>query len=89
MAIREMVERYLEVKEQVAKLETEKRKLRDELVKLLGEGFEGIVEGEIKIKISKMRRYVIDGKKVKLELGERAKEFEKEIESIRVDIKRV
>jgi len=88
-AVVEMVKRYMEVKEQVAKLEEEKNKLRDELVKLLGEGFEGVVAGNVKIKISKVKRYVIDSKKVKEVLGEMAKEFEKEIESLRVDVRQV
>jgi len=88
-AVVEMVKRYAKIKEEMARLETEKNKLKDELVKLLGDSFEGVIEGEVKIKISKMRRYVIDSKKVKAELGEKAKEFEKEIESLRIDIKRV
>ena len=89
MAAVELIERYMEVKEEIAKLESEKNKLRDELVQLFGDNFEGIVDGKIKIKINKTKRYILDTKKVKQVLGEKAKQFEKEVESIRINAKRV
>jgi len=60
--IAELAEEYISLQEQLQKIEQRKQEVRSQLISLLGEDFDGVVEG-YKISIKKVQRQLLDTKK--------------------------
>jgi len=61
--LQDLIREYKEVNEEIKKLEKNKKDLRDELLEILGEKFEGKV-GNYVVKVNEMRRTIFDSKKI-------------------------
>ena len=61
--LQEIIREYKEINEEIKVLEESKKKLRNELLEILGREFEGKV-GNYVVKVNEMKRTVFDSKKI-------------------------
>jgi len=61
--LQDLIRDYKEVSEEIKSLEDYKKSLRDELLEILGEKFEGTI-GNYVVKVNEMKRTVFDSKKI-------------------------
>ena len=61
--LQDLIRDYKEVSEEIKSLEESKKKLRNELLEILGKEFEGKV-GNYVVKVNEMKRTVFDSKKI-------------------------